>query len=86
MLHLLQQQQQQHQAQAQDLVAEADRVSVGCQTRQGDHWRVQSQGCAGTPKQDAGHWAHHGSPLAQKHPLHEGALCLSTRLLLNPKP
>ncbi|KAL3137484.1 hypothetical protein ABBQ38_004773 [Trebouxia sp. C0009 RCD-2024] len=58
---MLQQQQQQQpdELQAQGSTKHADRVSVGCQTRQGDHWRVQSQGCIGLPKQDAGHWAYH---------------------------
>ena len=54
-------QQQQDDSQAQDSAKQADRASVGCQTRQGDCWRVQSEGCIGRSLQDSGSWAYHGN-------------------------
>lgn len=62
MLHQLQQQlqQQQDESQAQAAAKGPDRASVGCQTRQGDSWRVQSEGCMGKSEQESGRWAYHG--------------------------
>ncbi|KAL0023216.1 hypothetical protein WJX79_004139 [Trebouxia sp. C0005] len=61
MLQLLQQQQQQqqHESQAQGSADQADRVSVGCQTRQGDTWRMHSEACQGKPAEESGSWAQH---------------------------
>lgn len=62
MVHHLQQQlqQQQDESQAQALAQGPDRASVGCQTRQGDSWRVHSQRCMGKSGQESGSWANHG--------------------------
>ena len=58
MLQLLQQ--QRDDSQAQGAADQADRASVGCQTRQGDTWRVQIEGCLGKSGEDMGSWAYHG--------------------------
>lgn len=54
-------QQQQHESQAQSSAEQAARVSVGCQTRQGDTWRVHSEACQGKLAEESGSWAQHGS-------------------------
>ncbi len=59
-LQLLQQQQQ-HESQVQGSAEQAGRVSVGCQTRQGDTWRVHSEACLGKPAEESGSWAQHGN-------------------------
>ena len=61
MLQLLQQ--QRNVSQAQGSSEQADRVSVGCQTRQGDSWRVQSEACLGKSGEESGSWAQHGNSL-----------------------
>ena len=58
MLQLLQQ--QRDDSQAQGTADQADRASVSCQTRQGDTWRVQSEGCLGKSGEESGSWAYHG--------------------------
>ncbi|KAL0033703.1 hypothetical protein WJX77_001675 [Trebouxia sp. C0004] len=52
-------QQQQHESQVQVSADQAGRVSVGCQTRQGDTWRVHSEACQGKPAEESGSWAQH---------------------------
>jgi uncharacterized protein (DUF983 family) len=59
MLQLLQQ--QQHESRVQGSADQAGRVSVGCQTRQGDTWRVHSEACQGKPAEESGSWAQHGN-------------------------
>jgi len=54
-------QQQQHESQVQGSADQAGRVSVGCQTRQGDTWRVHSEACQGKPAEESGSWAQHGN-------------------------
>ena len=57
----LQEQQQQHLAsKAGDRNSGTDRVSVGCQTRQGDSWRTQSVGGQGISRDTAQAWVQHG--------------------------
>lgn len=57
----LQEQQQQHLAsKSGDRNSGTDKVSVGCQTRQGDSWRAQSTGCQGIPRDTAQAWVQHG--------------------------
>lgn len=56
-------QQQQHESQVQGLAEQAARVSVGCQTRQGDTWRVHSEACQGKPAEESGSWAQHGNAI-----------------------
>ena len=59
--HLQQQlQQQQDELEAQAAAKGPERASVGCQTRQGDSWRVHSEGCTGKSGQESGRWAEHG--------------------------
>ena len=58
-----QQQQQQHESQVQGSAEQADKVSVGCQTRQGDTWRVHSEACLGKLAGESGSWAQHGNAI-----------------------
>ena len=61
MLQLLHQ--QRHESQGQGSSYQADRVSVACQTRQGETWQVYSQACKGGAQQESGSWADHGNYL-----------------------
>ena len=57
-------QQQQYESQVQGSADQAGRVSVGCQTRQGDTWRVHSEACQGKLAEESGSWAQHGNAVS----------------------
>ena len=57
-------QQQQHESRVQGSADQAGRVSVGCQTRQGDTWRVHSEACQGKLAEESGSWAQHGNAVS----------------------
>lgn len=59
----LQEQQQQHAAK--EGSKDADTVSVACQTRQGDSWRMHSTPCQGGPQDKAQAWVQHGMQCVQ---------------------